>query len=43
MAVNQSELLAELRAAFEGLLNLVTGAAAQTATVNQMERSLLRQ
>jgi hypothetical protein len=43
MAVNQSELLAELRADFEGLLNLVTGAAAQTATVNQMERSLLRQ
>jgi hypothetical protein len=43
MAVNQSELLAELRTDFEGLLNLVTGAEAQTATVNQMERSLLRQ
>jgi hypothetical protein len=43
MAVNQSELLAELRTDFEALLNLVTGAEAQTATVNQMERSLLRQ
>ena len=28
--------------AFEALLNLVTGAEAQTATLNQMERSLLR-
>ena len=43
MAMNQSELLGEVRADFEALLNLVTWAEAQTATVNQMERSLLRQ
>jgi len=43
MAVKQSDLLAELRTDFESLLNLVTGAEAHTATVNQMERSLLQQ
>ena len=43
MTRNQSELLAEVRADFEALLNLVSGAEAQAATVNQMERSLLRQ
>ena len=43
MTVKQSDLLAELRTDFESLLNLVTGAEAQTATVNQMERSLLHQ
>jgi hypothetical protein len=43
MTVKQSDLLAELRTDFESLLNLVTGAEAHTATVNQMERSLLHQ
>jgi hypothetical protein len=42
MSVNRCELIAELRTDFEALLNLVTGAEAQTATLNQMERSLLR-
>jgi hypothetical protein len=42
MSVNQRELIAELRTEFEAVLNLVTGPDAQTATVNQMERSLLR-
>ena len=42
MSINTSELIAELRTDFEALLNLVTGAEAQTATLNQMERSLLR-
>ncbi len=42
MSVNRRELIAELRTDFEALLNMVTGAEAQTATLNQMERSLLR-
>ena len=42
MSVSTSELIAELRADFEVLLNMVTGAEAQTATLNQVERSLLR-
>ena len=42
MSVNASELIAELRTDFEVLLNMVTGAEAQTATLNQVERSLLR-
>ena len=43
MSVNASQLIAELRTDFEALLNMVTGAEAQTASLNQMERSLLRQ
>lgn len=42
MSVNRRELIAELRTDFEALLNMVTGAEAQTATLNQMERSLVR-
>jgi hypothetical protein len=42
MSVNRRERIAELRTDFEALLNLVTGAEAQMATLNQMERSLLR-
>jgi hypothetical protein len=40
MSANASQLIRDLRADFETLLNLVTGSAAQTATVDQMERSL---
>jgi hypothetical protein len=42
MSANATQLIRELCAEFETLLNLVTGAAAQTATVDQMERSLFR-
>jgi hypothetical protein len=42
MSVGQRELIAELRTDFEAMLNLVTGPEAQTATLNQMERSLLQ-
>ena len=42
MAANSTQLIRELRADFETLLNLVTGSAAQTATIDQMERSLFR-
>lgn len=41
MTIKPSDLLAELRTDFDSLLKLVTGAEARTATVNQMERSLL--
>jgi hypothetical protein len=37
-----TSLLRELRADFESLLQLVTGPAARTATLDQMERSVLR-
>ena len=43
MSVDRRELLADLRTDFEVMLNLVTGPEAQTATLNPMERSLLRQ
>lgn len=43
MSVKASQLLKELRTDFEMVLNMVTGPEAQTATLNQMERSLLRQ
>ena len=42
MSVNVSQPIHELRADFEHLLNLVTGAQAQTATLDQMERSVFR-
>lgn len=42
MSVNATQLIHELRADFEQLLNLVTGPEAQTATLDQMERSLFR-
>ncbi len=42
MSANTTHLIRDLRAEFETLLNLVTGSAAQTATVDQMERSLFR-
>ena len=40
--LNATQLIRELRADFETLLNLVTGPTARTATVGQMERSLFR-
>ena len=43
MSVDRRELLADWQTDFEAMLNLVTGPEAQTATLNQMERSLLRQ
>ncbi len=42
MSLNSIQLIGELRADFEALLKLVTGPEAQTATLDQMERSLLR-
>jgi hypothetical protein len=42
MATNATQLIRELRPDFETLLNLVTGSAAQTATIDQMERSRFR-
>jgi hypothetical protein len=42
MSASATQLIRELRADFETLLNLVTGAAAQMATIDQMERSLFR-
>ena len=42
MSLNSTQLVCELREEFEQLLNLVTGAEAETATVDQMERSLFR-
>ena len=42
MSINATQLIHELRADFEQLLNLVTGPEARTATLDQMERSLFR-
>ena len=42
MSANSTQLIHELRADFETLLNLVSGSTARTATVDQMERSLFR-
>jgi len=42
MSANSTQLIHELRADFETLLNLVSGPTARTATVDQMERSLFR-
>ncbi len=42
MSANSTQLIHELRAEFETLLNVVTGSAARTATVDQIERSLFR-
>ncbi|HKZ70856.1 MAG TPA: ISKra4 family transposase [Anaerolineales bacterium] len=42
MSLNSSQLIGERRADFEALLQLVTGPEAQTATLDQMERSLFR-
>ena len=43
MALTSTLLIQQLRADFEKLLGLVTGPEAQTATLDQMERSLFRQ
>lgn len=43
MPLNSTSMIHDLRADFEKLLTLVTSPAAATATVDQMERSLLRQ
>ena len=43
MAFNSSQMILQLREDFEQLLGLVTGPQAQTATMDQMERSLFRQ
>lgn len=42
MTFNSSEMIPQLREDFECLLALVTGPQAQTATMDQMERSLFR-
>ena len=42
MSISATQLIHELRADFEQLLNLVTGPEAQTACLDQMERSLFR-
>lgn len=43
MSVNSTAMIHQLRTDFEQLLSLVTGPEAQTATLDQMERSLFRQ
>jgi hypothetical protein len=43
MAFNSSQMILQLREEFERLLAFVTGAQAQTARMDQMERSLFRQ
>ena len=42
MSITATQLIRELRADFEQLLNLVTGPEAQAACLDQMERSLFR-
>jgi hypothetical protein len=42
MFLTSTQMIQQLRADFEKLLGLVTGPEAQTATLDQMERSLLR-
>jgi len=42
MSFNSTQIIHRLTTEFEELLELVTGAAAQTATIDQMERSLFR-
>jgi len=42
MTFNSSQMILQLREEFEQLLAFVTGAQAQTATMDQMERSLFR-
>jgi hypothetical protein len=43
MTFNSSQMIPQLREEFERLLAIVTGPQAQTATMDQMERSLFRQ
>ena len=43
MSFNSTHMIHQLRADFEKLIALVTGPEAQTATLDQMERSLFRQ
>lgn len=43
MTFNSSQIIPQLREDFERLLTFVTGPQAQTATMDQMERSLFRQ
>jgi hypothetical protein len=43
MTFNSSQMIPQLREDFERLLAFVTGSQAQTATMDQMERSLFRQ
>lgn len=43
MSFNSTHIIHQLRADFEKLLTLVTGPESQTATLDQMERSLFRQ
>ncbi len=42
MSFNSTQIIHELRADFEQLIELVTGPESQTATLNQMEQSLFR-
>jgi hypothetical protein len=43
MTINSSQMIPQLREEFERLLTFVTGPQAETATIDQMERSLFRQ
>jgi len=43
MTINSSHMIIQLREEFERLLTFVTGPQAETATIDQMERSLFRQ
>ena len=43
MTFNSSQMIPQLREEFERLLAFVTGSQAQTASIDQMERSLFRQ
>ena len=43
MSFNSTQMIREVRADFERLLDLATGSKARTATLDQMERSLFRQ
>ena len=43
MSFNSTQMIHDVRADFERLLDMVTGSQARTATLDQMERSLFRQ
>lgn len=43
MTINSSHMITQVREEFERLLTFVTGPQAETATIDQMERSLFRQ
>ncbi len=43
MTINSSQMIIQLREEFERLLTFVTGPQAESATIDQMKRSLFRQ